>query len=62
MCFGDERKWQRENSDADHADIRRLFDRYRAYARRMPRQFEDDEPLVTFEAERPDHDREPVAH
>ena len=60
MCFGDERRQDRESMGEEHADIRQLFDRYRAYARRAPRVIEDDEPLELFDE--PSPDREPVLH
>ena len=58
MCFGDERRWERESSGEEHADIRRLFDRYRMFARRAPVVVAEEPPLD--EVDEPDREEAPA--
>jgi hypothetical protein len=43
VCLGDERSWDRGERERQTAEIRRLFDRYRAVAR-SPRWVDEREP------------------
>ena len=59
MCFGPERTWESGTRDEEAlSEIRRLFDRYRAFARRTPVVVAE-EPLVDDELDR-EETAEPV--
>jgi hypothetical protein len=59
VCFGDERRWEREDREARIDEVRRLFDRYRAVAR-SPRWVDEQRDHEETEQQTPE--REPVLH
>ena len=62
MCYGSERAWESGTRNEEAiGEIRRLFDRYRAFARRPPVRVADDPaPEEVDEHDRDDVPAEPV--
>ena len=61
MCHGSERMWESGTRDEERlGEIRRLFDRYRAFARRSPVAVADDPPDTDDEHDREDTPAEPA--
>ena len=57
MCYGSERTWESGTRNEEAlGEIRRLFDRYRAFARRTPVVVADEPSLDEVD----EHDREEV--
>jgi hypothetical protein len=57
VCYGSERTWESGTRNEESlGEIRRLFERYRAYARRTPVVVAEDPPLDEVD----EHDRDEV--